>query len=39
MQMTFGTTDNYVNTLSMADYNLISLAIPGDTHTFELITR
>ena len=37
--MTFGTTDNYVNTLSMADYNLFSLVIPEDTHTSELITR
>ena len=38
MQITFGMTDNYVNTLSMADYNLFSIALPGDNYTFELIT-
>ena len=39
MQMTFGTPDNCVNTLSIADYNLFLLAIPGDIHMFELITQ
>ena len=31
MQMTFDTTDNYVNTLSMADYNVL-----GDTTRLSL---
>ena len=35
MQMSFGTSDNYVNTLIMADFNLFSRAIQGDTHRFE----
>ena len=33
--MSFGTSDNYVNTLIMADFNLFSRAIQGDTHRFE----
>ena len=33
------TSDSYVNTLNVADFNLISRAIQGDTHRFELIER
>ena len=39
MQMSFYTSDSYVNTLNVADFNLISRAIQGDTHRFELIER
>ena len=34
-RVSFGTSDNYVNTLIMADFNLFSRAIQGDTHRFE----
>ena len=33
--MSFGTSDNYVNTLIIAEFNLFSRAIQGDTHRFE----
>ena len=39
MQMRFDTSDSYVNTLTVADFNLFSRAIQGDTHRFELIER
>ena len=39
MQMTFDTGDSYVNTLDVADFNLMSREIQGDTHRFELIER
>ena len=39
MQMSFDTSDSYVNTLTEADFNLFSHAIQGDTHRFELIER
>ena len=35
MQISFGRSDNYVNTLIMADFNLFSRAIQGDTHRLE----
>ena len=31
--------DGYVNTLAVADFNLFSRAIQGDTHRFERIER
>ena len=37
MQMHFDTSDSYVNILTVADFNLFSRAIQGDTHRFELI--
>jgi len=37
MQMSFDTSDSYVNTLTVADFNLFSRAIQGDTHRLELI--
>ena len=39
MQMSFDTNDNCVNTLIVADFNLSSRAIQGDTQRFELIER
>ena len=39
MQMNFDTSDSCVNTLIVADFNLSSRAIQGDTHRFELIER
>ena len=39
MQMSFVTSDSYVNTLTVADFNLISRALQGDTHRFEIIER
>jgi len=39
MQMSFDTSDSYVNTLTVADFNLFSRAIQGDTHQLELIER
>ena len=39
MQMNFDTSDSYVNTLIVADFNLSSRAIQGDTQRFELIER
>ena len=39
MQMTFDTGDSHVNTLDVADFNLMSREIQGDTHRFELIER
>jgi len=38
-KMSFDTSDGYVNTLTVADFNLLSRAIQGDTHQFELIER
>ena len=35
MQMNFDMNDGYVNTLTVADFNLFSRAIKGDTHRFE----
>ena len=37
MQMSFDTSDSYVNALTVADFNLFSRAI--QTHRFELIER
>jgi len=37
--MSFDTSDGYVNTLTVANFNLFSRAIQGDTHRFELIER
>ena len=34
--MTFDMGDSYVITLDVADFNLMSCAIQGDTHRFEL---
>ena len=39
MQMNFDTSDSCVNTLMMASFNLLSLAIQGDTQRFEPIER
>ena len=39
MQMNFDTSDSCVNTLIVADFNLLSRAIQGDTQRFELIER
>jgi len=39
MQMSFVTSNSYVNTLTVADFNLISRAVQGDTHQFELIEQ
>ena len=39
MQMNFDTSDNCVNTLIVADFNLLSRAIQGDTQRFELMER
>ena len=39
MQMNFDTSDSSVNTLIMADFNLSSREIQGDTQWFELIER
>ena len=39
MQMNFNTSDSCVNTLIVANFNLLSLAIQGDTQQFELIER
>ena len=36
MQMSFDTSNSYVNTLNVADFNLISRVIQGDTRLFEL---
>ena len=36
MQMSFDMNDGYVNTLTVADFNLCSRAIQGDTHRLEL---
>ena len=37
--MNFDTSDTFVNTLIVANFNLLSLAIQGDTQRFELIER
>ena len=39
MQMNFDTSDTCVNTLIVANFNLLSLAIQGGTQRFELIER
>ena len=39
MQMSFVTSDSYVNTLTVADFNLILRALQGGTHRFEPIER
>lgn len=39
MQMNFDTSDSCVNTLIVADFNLLSRAIQGDTQRFELMER
>ena len=39
MQMNLDTSDSCVNTLIVANFNLLSLAIQGDTQRFELIER
>ena len=39
MQMNFDTGDSCVNTLIVANFNLLSLAIQGDTQRCELIER
>ena len=39
MQMNFDTSDSCVNTLIVTKFNLLSLAIQGDTQQFELIER
>ena len=39
MQMNFDTSDSCVNTLIVADLNLLSRAIQGDTQRFELMER
>ena len=37
--MSFDTSYSYVNTRTVADFNLFSHAIQGDTHRFDLIER
>ena len=37
--MNFDTSDSCVNTLIVADFNLLSRAIEGDNQRFELIER
>ena len=37
MQISFEMSDSYVNTLNMADFNLILRAIQGDINWFKLI--
>ena len=39
MEMNFEASDSCVNTLIVADFNLPSRAIQGDTQRFELIER
>ena len=39
MQMSLDVNDGYVNTLTVADFNLFSRAIQGDTQRFEHIER
>ena len=39
MQMNFDTSDSCVNTLNVANFNLLSRAIQGDTKQFEVIER
>jgi len=39
IRMSFDTSDGYVNTLTVADFNLFSRAIEGDTHRFQFIER
>ena len=39
MQMKFDTSDSRVNTLIVANFNLLSLAIQGETQRFEVIER
>ena len=39
MQINFDTSDSCVNTLFVANFNLLSLAIQGDNQRFELIER
>ena len=39
MQMNFDTSDSCVNTLIVADFNLLSRAIQGDTQRFELVEQ
>ena len=39
MQMNLDTSDSCVNTLIVANFNLLSLAIQGDTQRFELIEQ
>ena len=39
MQMNFDTSHSFVNTLIVANFNLLSRAIQGDTQRFELIER
>ena len=39
MQMSFDMNDGYVKTPTVADFNLFSRAIQGETHRFELIER
>ena len=34
--MNFDTSDSYVNTLVVANFNLLSLAIQGETQRFEV---
>ena len=33
----FDTSDSYVNTLTVTDFNLLSRTVQGDTQQFELI--
>ena len=37
--MNFDESDGCVNTLIVANFNLLSLAVQGDTQRFELIER
>ena len=37
--MSLDMNDGYVNTLTVADFNLVSRALQGDTHRFEFIER
>ena len=39
MKMNFDTSDSCVNILIVANFNLLSLAIQGDTQRIELIER
>ena len=39
MQMNLDTSDSCVNTLIVANFNLLSRAIQGDTQRFELLER
>ena len=39
MQMSFDTSDSYVNIVTVADFNLFSRSNQGDAHRFEPTER